>query len=93
MWTKKWKLYIGDNNPKGKKCLAYHWKKSGNLSSCNIFLRTVYSSANIVKILKYSFIVLILGILASCIASFLTSNCNCKARSNSSDSIVVCVSK
>lgn len=89
--SKKWKLYIGDNNPQGKKCLAYHWKKTGNLSSCNIFLRTVYSSANIVKIIKYSIVVLFLGILASCIASFLAPNCNCKTEPSSCDSTEVCM--
>lgn len=91
--SSKWNLYIGDNNPQGKKCIAYHWKKEGPLSSCNIFLRTVYSSANIKKIIKYSVVVLILGILASLIASLLTPTCKCNVGSNPCDSTMVCITK
>lgn len=91
--SKKWNLYVGNNNPQRKKCIAYHWKKEGPLSSCNIFIRTVYSSANTLKIVKYSVVVLILGILASCIASLLTPTCKCNVCSNLFDSTIVCVPK
>ena len=75
--SKKWTPYIGDNNPQDRKCLAYHWKKTGPTESCNIFLRTVYSSANLWKILKYSAIVVLLGALGSFLASFITPGCEC----------------
>jgi hypothetical protein len=68
----KWTPYIGNNNPQNRKCLAYHWKKTGPIESCNIFLRTVYSSANVWKILKYSILVVILGAFGSFLASLFT---------------------
>lgn len=67
----KWMPYIGTNNPQNRKCLAYHWKKTGPIESCNIFLRTVYSCADILKILKYSAIVVVLGALGSFLASLI----------------------
>lgn len=73
--SKKWNPYIGDNNPQNRKCLAYHWKKIGPIESCNIFLRTVYSSANILKILKYSAIVVLLGAIGSFLASIIMAQC------------------
>lgn len=78
--SKKWTPYIGGNNPQNRKCLAYHWKKTGPTESCNIFLRTVYSSANVWKILKYSAIVVLLGAMGSFLASFITPSCECENR-------------
>lgn len=75
--SKKWTPYIGSNNPQNRKCLAYHWKKTGPMESCNIFVRTVYSSANIFKIVKYSLIVVILGAMGSLLASLATPSCKC----------------
>lgn len=72
----KWIPYVGENNPQKRKCLAYHWKKTGPIESCNIFLRTVYSSTNIWKIFKYSILAIVLGALGSFIASFFTPNYN-----------------
>lgn len=82
--SKKWKPYIGGNNPQGRKCLAYHWKKTGPMDNCNIFLRTVYSSANLWKILKYSAIVIILGAMGSMLSSVVlpSSACNCPPTQN-----------
>ena len=87
--SKKWGLYIDCNNPQERKCIAYHWKKTGPLSSCNIFLRTVYSSANIWKIIKYCIVVLLLGIIASYAASFLSPNCDCRECADDKDSVCV----
>lgn len=72
----KWKQYVGDNNPQNRKCLAYHWKLKGSLDRGNFFFRTIYSSANILKILKYSFVILFLGIMSSYCASMLPQSCS-----------------
>lgn len=82
--SRKWTPYIGKNNPQNRKCLAYHWKVDGPRESCNIFLRTVYSSANIWKIVKYSVIVILLGAMGSLLASFVAPNCMCQPDSESS---------
>lgn len=75
--SKKWTPYIGENNPQNRKCLAYHWKKTGPTESYNIFLRTVYSCANIWKILKYSVIVVLLGAIGSILASLVKPSHDC----------------
>lgn len=75
--SNKWTPYIGNNNPQNRKCLAYHWKKTGPIESCNIFLRTVYSSTNVWKILKYSAIVVLLGAMGSFLASSIIPSCEC----------------
>lgn len=72
----KWRRYIGNNNPQQRRCLAYHWKLTDSQNRGNVFFRTVYSSANILKIIKYSIIVILLGVIASYLASFLS--CGCK---------------
>ncbi len=84
--SKKWELYIDNNNPQQRKCIAYHWKKTGPLWNCNILLRTIYSSANGLNIAKYLVVVLLLGIMASCLASFISPLCNCKECKDNKDS-------
>mgnify|MGYP006916086002 CR=1 FL=1 len=76
--SRKWGLYIDSNNPQQRKCIAYHWKKSEPTKNCNILLRTIYSSLNICTILKYVFVVLLLGVLASYIASCMSPKCDCQ---------------
>ena len=58
------------------------------MENCNIFIRTVYSSANIWKIVKYSLIVIILGAMGSLLGSFFTSGCKCELE-QVNDSIAV----
>lgn len=72
--SKQWGLYIDSNNPQQRKCIAYHWKKSNPSKNYNILLRTIYSSINGCTIIKYIFVVLLLGVLASYIASCLSQN-------------------
>lgn len=67
----KWLPYIGGNNPQQRKCIAYHWKVDGPKNDCNIFFRTIYSKADAWRILKYSLVALVLGVLASCFGSIL----------------------
>lgn len=76
--SRKWGVYIDSNNPQQRKCIAYHWKKSEPIKNCNILLRTIYSSVNVKTILKYIFVVLLLGILASYIASSISPKCDCQ---------------
>ncbi len=93
----KWKQYVGENNPQNRKCLAYHWKLKGTIERGNFFFRTIYSSTNILKIVKYSIVILILGIISSYSASLLPqcssskeySKCGCIQNCDSvlSDSI------
>lgn len=66
-----WSRYVGDNNPQSRKCLAYHWKLSGPRENGNIFFRTVYSSANLIKVLKYSILIILFGMAASYAASYI----------------------
>lgn len=87
--SKKWTPYIGNNNPQNRKCLAYHWRKTGPMENCNIFIRTVYSSANIWKIVKYSLIVIILGAMGSLLASFFTPGCKCELEQFNDSTVVV----
>ena len=87
--SKKWNIYIDNNNPQERKCIAYHWKKTGPLSNCNIFLRTIYSSANYIKIIKYCIVVLLLGIMASYIASFISPSCIFNDNEEHCDSIQI----
>ena len=72
----KWKHYVGDRNPQNRKCLAYHWKLRGTFDRGNFFFRTIYSSANLLKILKYSVVILVLGIMSSYCASILPQACS-----------------
>lgn len=57
-----WKNYIGGMNPMKKKCISYHWKISG---AQKIFFKTVYSSRDKVKMLKYALVVIFLSFIAS----------------------------
>lgn len=57
-----WKNYIGGMNPMKKKCIAYHWKIS---ETQKIFFKTVYSSRDKVKVIKYAFVVILLSFIAS----------------------------
>ena len=70
----KWRSYLNNHNSKQKQCIAYHWKyekddKLDNMPT-NIFIRTVYSSLQPFKILKYCFIILLLGFVGSLLANF-----------------------
>ncbi len=76
--SKQWGRYIDSNNPQQRKCIAYHWKKSGPTKNYNILLRTIFSSPNVKTILKYAFIVVLLGVLASYIASCVSPKCACQ---------------
>lgn len=57
-----WKGYIGGMNPMNKKCISYHWRIS-NIQK--IFFRTVYSSRDKWKMMKYAFVVILLSFIAS----------------------------
>lgn len=59
-----WKGYIDDMNPMNKKCISYHWRIS-NIQK--IFFRTVYSSRDKWKMMKYAFVVILLSFIASAI--------------------------
>ncbi len=70
----KWSGYLESHNSKHKQCIAYHWKyirddKTGKMPS-NFFIRTVYSSFQSLKVLKYCLIILLLGFLGSFLASY-----------------------
>ncbi len=69
----KWSGYLGNHNKKHKQCIAYHWKyvedeKTGKMPS-NFFIRTVYSSFQLLKVIKYCLLVILLGFLGSLFAS------------------------
>ena len=66
-----WSRYVGDYNPQSRKCLAYHWKLLGPRENGNIFFRTVYSSADLIKVLKYSILIILFGMAASYAASYI----------------------
>lgn len=59
-----WKDYIGDMNPQNKKCISYHWS-SVNKEKHNIFFKTVYSSGNLFKQVKYAIVVVLLSAFGS----------------------------
>lgn len=70
----KWRGYLESHNSKHKQCIAYHWKyvrdeKTGKMPS-NFFIRTVYSSFQPFKIIKYCLLIVLLGALGSFISSF-----------------------
>lgn len=72
----RWKPYLFGLDLSKRKCIAYHWSFKATSSSelldkCNIFLRTVYKSSNIKKILVYSSVVVGLGVLGSLISSLI----------------------
>lgn len=84
--TDKWVNYESAIKYGKKKYLAYHWsnKKQDKASfrTCNIFLRTIYTSLNIKKSIKYCIIVIMLGFLGSILCNLFqniidnTSNSN-----------------
>lgn len=57
-----WNGYVGDMNPLKKKCISYHWRLTENKK---IFFRTIYSSRDKSKMMKYAFVVIILSFIAS----------------------------
>lgn len=59
-----WKDYIADLNPLNKKCISYHWS-SVNKEKHNIFFKTVYSSRNLSKQVKYAIVVVLLSAFGS----------------------------
>ena len=65
----KWSAYLDGHNSKHKQCIAYHWKYEGVDMPNNIFIRTVYSSFQVWKVLKYCAIILLLGYLAGILAN------------------------
>lgn len=60
---KIWGDYIKGINPNGKKCIAYHWKLPNK--PWKVFFKTVYSSRQWWKLVKYSAYVILLSFLAS----------------------------
>lgn len=67
--SNRWRPYMNGYSNENKKCIAYHWKKvqeddSKPIIKCNVFLRTIYSSINKLRICKYCGVVIILNILA-----------------------------
>ena len=60
---KIWGDYTKGINPDGKKCIAYHWILPNK--PWKVFFKTVYSSRQGWKIVKYSFYVFLLSFLAS----------------------------
>jgi hypothetical protein len=71
--TDKWVNYESAIKDGKKKYLAYHWSnKKQNLTAfrtCNIFLRTIYTSLNFKKSIKYCIIAVFLGFLGSLLCS------------------------
>lgn len=61
--SKIWGDYLQSINQNGKKCLAYHWIRTKK--PWKVFFKTVYSSHQGKKIVKYSFYVFLLSFLAS----------------------------
>lgn len=59
-----WKDYIFANNKFSKKCISYHWSVDTNNSN-HVFFRTIYSSRNIKKIIKYALVVIAMGFIGS----------------------------
>lgn len=57
-----WNGYVGNINPMKKKCISYHWKLS---EIQKIFFRTVYSSRDRKKMMKYALVVIFLSFIAS----------------------------
>lgn len=88
--TQRWHSYFGSNTELKRENLAHHWKKCQNtdkngsggtkndLASFDdfcLFFKVVYTHYKFDRVLLYSFIVLLLGFLASAIVSFLQSLC------------------
>lgn len=94
--SSKWKNYEDAINDKRKKYLAYHWSIKNNgtaFTTCNVFLRTIYSSLNFKKSFKYCLIVIILGFIGSYLCNMVQS-INSKTEANdtlghSNDSIII----
>lgn len=59
-----WKAYLSGVNTGSKKCLSYHWSVDETRKN-KVFFKTVYSSHNWKKILKYSLCVIMLSFIAS----------------------------
>ena len=53
-------------NTSSKKCLSYHWSVDESRKN-KVFFKTVYSSHNCKKIMKYALCVIMLSFLASCL--------------------------
>ncbi|MCM1078512.1 MAG: hypothetical protein NC344_00015 [Bacteroidales bacterium] len=60
-----WAEYLGGHNPQKLMCIAYHWNVDVQNAGCKVFLRTVYSSKDIYRIIKYSFYVFGMSFLAT----------------------------
>lgn len=88
--TQRWHSYFGSNTELKRENLAHHWKKCQKIDkngSCGamddlapfddfcLFFKVVYTHYKFDRVLLYSFIVLLLGFLASAIVSFLQSLC------------------
>lgn len=94
--SSKWKNYEDAINDKRKKYLAYHWSIKNNgtsFTTCNVFLRTIYSSLNLKKSIKYCLIVILLGFFGSYLCNMVQS-INSKTEANdtlvhSKDSIII----
>ena len=94
--SSKWKNYEDAINDKRKKYLAYHWSIKNNataFTTCNVFLRTIYSSLNFKKSFKYCLIVIILGFIGSFLCN-MVQFVNSKTETNdelnhSKDSIII----
>ena len=61
--NKTWLSYLEKHNPKHKQCIEHHWKYDSDVPN-NIFIRSVYSSPNAWKVLKYCLILILLNLLA-----------------------------
>lgn len=61
-----WKEYLSGVSSTKKKCLSYHWNIDTTCKN-KVFFKTVYSSHNWKKILKYALCVILLSFIASCI--------------------------
>lgn len=64
--TDIWGKYMPGINSNEKKCISYHWIVDAAEKN-KVFFKTVYSSPNSRKLLKYSFCVIFLSFVASCI--------------------------
>lgn len=60
-----WKSYLSDICVGNKKCLSYHWNV--DVTKNRVFFKTIYSSYNWTKMLKYALCVIMLSFIASCL--------------------------
>ena len=61
--NKTWLSYLDNHNPKRKQCIEHYWKYESKIPN-NIFIRSVYSSPIIGKVLKYCVIIILLNLIA-----------------------------